>query len=126
MFNRPFSKTISGRTVMRRTMAAAFAVAFAILWWIPVAASQCKPSASYIERRDKFHSQGDLDRAIADYTIAIQVAPNFALAYFNRALVRQEKGDLDASVADYTKALEIDPGSADAFVNRANVFGMKN
>ena len=99
---------------------------FAIFSWTPVAISQSKTAASYVERGDKFHTQGDLDRAIADYTIAIQISPNYALTYFNRALVRQEKGELDAAVADYSKTLEINPASADAFVNRGNVFGMMN
>ncbi len=48
-------------------------------------------AASYIELGDKFARQGDFDRAIGAYNIAIQFAPDFALAYFNRGLARQAR-----------------------------------
>ena len=51
----------------------------------------------------------DYDRAIADYTKAIEIDPKFADAYYNRGLAYCYKQDYDRAITDYTKAIEIDP-----------------
>jgi len=56
-------------------------------------------------------AKGDLDGAIADYTKAIELKPDSALAYYNRSDAKQAKGDLDGANADHTKATEIDSRS---------------
>ena len=45
-----------------------------------------------------------IDLAIEDYTAAIRINPNFALAYFNRAVAYQGQGDTKKSENDFTKA----------------------
>ena len=66
-------------------------------------------AASYIERGIQYQRQGLLDRAIADYTIAIEFDPRSALAHYNRGSAHQQRDELMEAIADYSKAIEIDP-----------------
>ncbi len=61
---------------------------------------------------------GDLDRAIADYTKAIELDPKLLSAYINRGLAYDGKGNFDQAIADYTKAIELDPTFALAYIDR--------
>ncbi len=75
-------------------------------------------------------AEAGLDGAIADYTKAIELKPDFADAYYNRGLAKQakvyifggrvwtERGGLDGAIADYTKAIDLKPDFADAYYNR--------
>ena len=75
------------------------------------------------------NAQAGLDGAIADYTKAIELKPDYADAYYHRGLAKQakcsfggfvwtERGELDEAIADYTKAIELKPDYADAYYNR--------
>ncbi len=57
---------------------------------------------------EKF-DQRDFDGAIADFTRASEIDPNFTNAYYNRGNAKREKGDLDGAIADYNRALELEP-----------------
>ena len=52
----------------------------------------------------------DLDKAIADYTIAIESrqlpTENLAFAYYCRGNAYNNKGEYDKTIADYTQAIE--------------------
>ena len=52
------------------------------------------------------------------YTKAIESDPNFADAYINRGLVKNELGDFEGSIEDYNKAIELDPKCSLAYNNR--------
>ncbi len=52
-------------------------------------------------------NRGDIDGAIADYSRAIEINPEFAEAYANRGVARERKGDLAGAKADYAKSIEI-------------------
>ncbi|HLG12952.1 MAG TPA: tetratricopeptide repeat protein [Blastocatellia bacterium] len=97
---------------MRRTVwAAILGVAFGVLL---VHGQTPKTAQDYADRAVAPKGKGDLEGAIADYTKAIEIAPNQtkiakAQIYNNRATARERKGDLDGVIADYTKAIELDP-----------------
>lgn len=55
------------------------------------------------------NSKGEYDKAIADYTKAIEIDPRYAFAYNNRGLAWGKKGEYDKAIADYTKAKEVNP-----------------
>jgi len=63
------------------------------------------------------------DSAIADFTRAIQLSPNNAIAYFERGeAILNGKGDHDKAIADYNQALRINPNYAIAYNGRGNAY----
>ncbi len=58
--------------------------------------------------------------AVAHFTEAVRLRPDWAEAYANRALARQRLGDVDGAIADLGLAIRLDPGSAKAYFNRGN------
>ena len=56
--------------------------------------------------------------AIADYTKAIEIDPNYADTYNNRGVSKRRLQDYTGAIADYTKAIEIDPNYTNAYVYR--------
>ncbi|HEX2747188.1 MAG TPA: tetratricopeptide repeat protein [Verrucomicrobiales bacterium] len=53
------------------------------------------------------HKMGDRDGAAAAYTRAIEMDPNYAAAYYNRACVWLAKKNYDNLISDTTKALDL-------------------
>ena len=54
---------------------------------------------------------GDLDAAIANFSEAIRLNPNCAVAYGNRGFAHENMGKFDAAKADYDEAGRLDPKS---------------
>jgi len=54
----------------------------------------------------------EYDNAIADYTEAIRLDPNYADAFYRRGIARQSKGDRAGGEADIKAARTIDPRAA--------------
>jgi len=82
---------------------------------------EINPNSSYAYnyRGNIRWSSKDYIGAIADYTKAIEIDPNFSdgVIYTNRAGTKAHLNDYLGAVADYTKAIEIDPN--DAYVYRS-------
>ncbi len=68
---------------------------------------------------------GAHDRAIANFTRALEIDPNDGYAYALRGMAWYKKGDYDRAIGDFTEALEIDPRDADIFVSRGNAWDNK-
>ena len=64
------------------------------------------------------YSEKDSSKAIALYTKAIELKPDFAAAYNNRGILLSELKDFAGAMSDYNKAMELNPNDADAYVNR--------
>lgn len=67
----------------------------------------------------------DLERAISDYNVAIQIDPNLVSALNNRGNAFHTRGDEDAATADYNRAIELKPDYAYPYNGRANVYYAK-
>ena len=63
----------------------------------------------------------EFDRAIEDYSAAIQKDPEYASPYNNRGVAYEKKREYDRAIADFGAALKIDPQNANALANRASV-----
>ncbi len=65
--------------------------------------------------------RGEVDKAIAQYRKALEIAPDFAGAHFHLGLALAGRRELDEATAHYRRALEINPGYAEAHNNLANL-----
>jgi len=73
---------------------------------------------SYNNRGLTYSKLGNYEDAIADYTRAIRIDPDYANAYGNRGVAYNELGNYKDAIDDYTKAIRIDPDYASAYKNR--------
>jgi tetratricopeptide (TPR) repeat protein len=64
-------------------------------------------ATAYHNRAVAYGANGEIDRAIADYTKAIELTPDNAAAYDNRGRAYASKGDYTHAIADVTKASEL-------------------
>ncbi|MDJ0505142.1 MAG: tetratricopeptide repeat protein, partial [Nostocales cyanobacterium LE14-WE12] len=64
---------------------------------------------------------GDKQGAIDDYNQALNIDPNYALAYNGRGNARYDLGDKQGAIDDYNQALNIDPNYAHAYNGRGCV-----
>ena len=80
---------------------------------------------AYDNRGIAWHTKGDNDRAIADYTEAIRLNPKDALAYDNRGTAWRDKGNRERALADYNIAIRLNLNNAAAFNNRGNLWREK-
>lgn len=78
----------------------------------------------YTEQRRDLNKE-PIERAISDYSRAIEINPRNAMAFFDRALAYFEKGDVDGAIRDCGKALELDPDYLEAYSVRGNSFNEK-
>jgi Tfp pilus assembly protein PilF len=51
------------------------------------------------------YNSGDKQGALADYNQAIQLKPDYTLAYVNRGVVRSTLGDRQGAIADLDRAI---------------------
>jgi len=75
-------------------------------------------SSKYYNSGNAYYKRGDYDRAIEDYSKAIELDPKYAAAYNARGLAYVNKGDYDRAIEDYNKAVELEPKYANAYYNR--------
>lgn len=65
----------------------------------------------------------DPARAIAYYSEALELAPDFVSAYINRGSAFHQTGQLQRAIQDFDQALKLDPDNARAYYNRGVVYG---
>jgi tetratricopeptide (TPR) repeat protein len=75
-------------------------------------------AAAFINRGNVYAAARDIDRALADYSKAIELDPNEAKAFSNRGAAYQAEGEIERAFADYDEAIRLNPNGAAAFNNR--------
>src|SRR5579872_7011518 len=85
------------------------------------------PSAPIIFQRGLiYHTMGDADQAIVDYSDAIRLAPNETYAYVNRGIVLYTKKDNnEGAISDFNSALKLKPCEVNAWINRGLTYKRK-
>ncbi len=63
-------------------------------------------------------NDGDDDRAISEFTQALEVGPRMANAYDGRGYAWLGKHDYQAAIADFNEAIRFDPKNAQTYENR--------
>lgn len=61
---------------------------------------------------------GELKKALQDYTMSIQLNHTFEDAFFNRGRIYQDMGDSKSAIADYSESIRLNPKQADSYNNR--------
>ena len=92
------------------------ALSFIIFWTTPI------PSKEYILYNNSGFSYAELgehEKAIEDYSKAIELNPKNAAVYNNRGISYRKLEEYKKAIEDYSKAIELEPGDADAYYNRA-------
>jgi lipoprotein NlpI len=71
---------------------------------------------------DAYFGRGDVEKAVADYTTAIRLAPKEADVQSLRGWAYFVRGAMDKAIGDSTAATRLDPNSAFAFRNRGRAY----
>ena len=80
-----------------------------------------KPDPRFFDDRGNLLAkQGELDRAIVDLNKAIEIAPGYAKAYGDRALIRLMRGETADAELDFKKCFELDSTLETQFKLAAN------
>ena len=109
----------------KRLLLPALVIAGAIL--VPVVNSECQTAADsavrYFDRGVAASDAGRHDEAIADYTTAIRLNPNFTNAYTNRGWAFSSLGRNEQAIADYTKSIQLKSNDGLVYRNRGKAYG---
>jgi tetratricopeptide (TPR) repeat protein len=111
----------------RNRWRSAVAGALVILGVSAASAQPVRPPGSsasaefYLKRGEDFSGAREYNRAIADYTRAIELRPGYSKAYNSRGVVYMAHGyGQDTTVADFDRAIALKPDFRYAYINRAN------
>jgi tetratricopeptide (TPR) repeat protein len=92
------------------------------------ATSQTTPrtAVEFNRRGEQLFGKGRYDKALADFTKAIELDNSYAVAYVNRAICFQTKDDLITALADFDTAIRLKPDYGLAYRGRAFVYWRRN
>jgi len=76
----------------------------------------------YVHRGMAFFGESNYDKALEDFTAAINLEPENSRVYFYRGVVQRFRKDLHGALMDFSRSLELDPYHFDALYNRAQVY----
>jgi tetratricopeptide (TPR) repeat protein len=79
-------------------------------------------ASRHFEQAIAYQRAGDNDKAIAEYTEAIRLLPNYTEAYYWRGTAYFGKRDQARALADYNEAIRLYPTYPEAYVGRGNVY----
>jgi tetratricopeptide (TPR) repeat protein len=84
-----------------------------------------RPDMAHAFRGDAYAGLGDYERAIADYTEAIEGDPKAASYRYRRGLMYSACGRWDEAIADFTEAIRNRPKYGHAYAARGSCYGRK-
>ncbi len=81
-------------------------------------------ASAFFNRAGAYGQAGEYDKAIADYSSAIEIKDT-PYYYSSRCWAYAQKGDLDCALKDCDKAIAGDASLAEAYVNRGAIYEKK-
>jgi lipoprotein NlpI len=80
---------------------------------------------AYYSRGTEWANQGNHERALPDFDLAVELDPKLAVAYYNRALSWSARGYSDRAINDYDAALKLSPRDTSVLIGRAVEYTVK-
>ena len=71
--------------------------------------------------KTKTEATNDYTEILADYSKALELEPDYAIIYFNRANLKVRAKNYTGALYDYNRAVKLEPEFAEAFYNKALV-----
>ena len=84
--------------------------------------SRAEVSMGYYNRGNEYLRLKMPGKALADYSEAIRLYPEYRDAYYNRGIVLYQTGDYLSAVRDYSKAIVLKSDFYDAYLNRGTAY----
>jgi tetratricopeptide (TPR) repeat protein len=103
---------LKSATVEQRIAACSRALGFLERLDVPLATvlDERTVAVLYRARGTAFFEANEPQRAIADFSKAINLNPDYANAYFDRGMAQERLGATSTAIIDYRAAIHIDPG----------------
>lgn len=77
------------------------------LWTYVIDKYPGKMAIAHLNRGNYWYSKNQKDKALDDFSLAIEINPEFSSAYANRSLVYLDKGETEKALKDYNRYLEL-------------------
>src|SRR5260370_634555 len=122
---KPGLLTTSKRPVWITAAAVRLALVCIMGFYASSRASAADATAAFTEAFKRAEHDMDAkqyDKAIADYTEAIRLNPDYGGAYYSRGNAYYDLEQYDEAIADYNEATRLKPAYADAYNNRGNAY----
>jgi tetratricopeptide (TPR) repeat protein len=85
----------------------------------------CMSAEGHLEKGNAYFDSGQLEEAITEYSQAIEIDPEYALAYHHRGMAYVKEGQLELAIADYDKAIDLDIEGAQVYYDRGIAYAKK-
>ena len=103
---------------MRSKLALALVLVAVVAFFLSACGSDFSEAEEHTQKGADFHQQGRWAEAVAEFTEAIRLNPEIAVAYSNRGNTYLQLGQLERAIQDIDEAIRLDPQPL-AYNNRA-------
>ena len=87
-------------------------------------ANQMREAEAHYEKGVNWQKQGEIDKAIVEYSEAIGLYRRYSAAYNNRATIWLKKGNVEMTIVDLKKSIRFKPSNATVLDNLARLLAI--